>query len=212
MVSQLVDGWRPKAKEARARLRLTTFAVRPLYRHVVATMMHSLSLDQVAKIEGNMSILIKQRDDNVLRMYRTLLLLATLLLLIFLMENNIVDISKKTDVTLSGIPFTVENRDLFIFVALLVGNFVALMHSTIFVKMFMLEAFIEIFSGLSDELRTGHIQQFSYGFPAFLYGFISRVGGDAVSPLVRITYKCLHLLNIYGTLCYILRSTSRACS
>src|SRR6516164_8805622 len=74
------------------RARLGKLRIRPVYLIVIERVLSFMTFDDVEQIGKNLDKIIKQRDDIVSQIYRTMLFLASLLILVFLIEINVVEI------------------------------------------------------------------------------------------------------------------------
>src|ERR1700686_4153975 len=116
------------------------FIIRPVYLLVLEKVLSFISLSEIEEIGKNIDRIMKHRDGIVSQIYKTIFFLVTLLILVFLIEANLIAIPS----TVWGVKLTfdapgasspaqqdvVNNRDMFIFGFLLVGNIVALLFSS----------------------------------------------------------------------------------
>jgi hypothetical protein len=149
---------------------------------VIERVLSFISVEEVEEIGRNIEKIIKQRDAIVSQIYRTRFFLATLLILVFLIEINLVKIPS----TVWGVRLNfdqpgastaqqdvINNQDLFIFGFLLIGNIVALLFSSAMVKMFTLEYVLETYASLRSEGPGLYVASITYRFYVFIFGLIA---------------------------------------
>lgn len=182
------------------------FIVRPVYLLVLEKVLSFISLSEIEELGKNIDRIMKQRDDIVSQIYKTMFFLVTLLILVFLIEANLIAIPS----TVWGVRLTldapgqslpsqqdvVNNRDMFIFGFLLVGNIVALLFSSAMVKMFMLEYVLDTLSSLQCDGPGRYIASVTQRFYVFTFGLIADQKGSGVPPSVTSASRAIHWITV----------------
>jgi len=178
------------------------FKIRPVYLLVVERVMSFMTFNEIEEINKNIDKISKQRDDIVSQIYRTMLFLASLLILVFLIEINLVAIPN----TVWGVKLTfdnagasaqgqqdaVNNNDMFIFGFLLIGNIIALLFSSAMVKMFMLEYMLDTHSSLRVNGPSRYVANLTYRFYVFVFGLIAEQINAGVPKSVTSVSRLIH--------------------
>ena len=193
-----------------ARLRVAmcfikAFRARPIYLLVVEQVLSHFGLEDFGKLERNIDKIAKKRDDIVSQLYRTMFFLASLLILIFLMEINLIEIPS----TVWGVHITVDksssltqseavvnNQDILIFGLLLIGNIVALLFSSAMVKGFILEYIIKTYYSLTAEVPERFIAGATYRFYVFVFGLIAEQKQLGMPKILRQIAGGIHWINV----------------
>src|ERR1700720_1040582 len=152
---------------------LRNLRIRPVYLLVIERVMSRISLDEILEIEKNADKIVKQRDDIVAQLYKTMLFLSTLMIFIFLIEVNLAGIPDN----LLGIVKLQSQTDTVIFGFLLIGNVVALLFSSAMVKMFTLEYVLASYWALRSEGPRRYIAGVTYRFYVFIFDLIGQQTG-----------------------------------
>jgi hypothetical protein len=180
------------------------FRVRPVYLLVVERVLANLSLEEIEEIGRGIDKLVQQRDAIVAQLYRTMLFLASLMILIFLIEINLVAIPSTVwgvQLTLENSPPTIQedrvnNQDIFIFGFLLIGNIIALLFSGAMVKGFMLEFLLKAYCWLKAEGPCRYVGGLTCRFYAFVFELISEQECVGVSTLITRIAKIVHIIMV----------------
>jgi hypothetical protein len=151
--------------------------VRPVYLLVVQRVLSRASLNELDEIAKNIDKLVKQRDEIVSQIYKTMFFLATLLILVFLIEINLVTAATSL---VPGVTLRYD-QDLFVFGGLLIGNIVALLFSSAMVKMFVLEYLLATYNWLTYEGASRYISSVSSRFYVYIFESIA----DQIDSLPR---------------------------
>jgi hypothetical protein len=168
--------------------------------------MSFISLSEVDEISKNVDSIIKQRNAIVSQIYKTMLFLVSLLILVFLIEINLVEIPS----TVSGVKLTignsgapsqgsqnvVNNVDIFIFGFLLIGNIIALLFSSAIVKMFMLEYMLNTYASLRSNGPGRYVAGIMYRFYVFIFGLIADQIDSGVPKLVTRVSRAIHYITV----------------
>jgi hypothetical protein len=185
------------------RARLGKLRIRPVYLIVIERVLSFMTFDDVEQIGKNLDKIIKQRDDIVSQIYRTMLFLASLLILVFLIEINVVEIPPTVWGVKLNVPGgtaaqgqEVNNQDVFIFGFLLIGNIIALLFSSAMAKMFMLEYMLDIYSSLRASGPTQYIAKLSYRFYVFIFGLIADQAAYGVPKPVAAVSRAIHWITV----------------
>ena len=174
---------------------------RPIYLLVVERVLSHIALEELEKLEKNLDKIAKKRDDIVSQLYRTMFFLASLLILIFLIEINLIAIPS----TVWGVRITVDkssslaqsedvvnNQDILIFGLLLIGNIVALLFSSAMVKGFMLEYIIKTYYSLTADVPDRFIAGATYRFYVFVFGLIAEQKQLGMPKVIRQIAEGIH--------------------
>ena len=184
---------------------IKAFRARPIYLLVVEQVLSHIALEELGKLEKNLDKIAKKRDDIVSQLYRTMFFLASLLILIFLMEINLIAIpstvwglhitvDKSSSLAQSG--DVVNNQDILIFGLLLIGNIVALLFSSAMVKGFMLEYIIKTYYSLTADVPDRFIAGATYRFYVFVFGLIAEQKQLGMPKLIRQIAGGIHWITV----------------
>jgi hypothetical protein len=161
-------------------------------------------LEDIEDIGKSIDKIVKQRDAIISQIYRTMFFLASLMILIFLIEINLVAIPS----TVWGVRLTVDNpssasqqdlvnnQDIFIFGFLLIGNIIALLFSSAMVQGFMLEFLLKAYCRLKSDGPCRYVAGATYQFYAFVFGLISEQGRVGVPPLITRISSVIHWVTV----------------
>jgi hypothetical protein len=163
----------------------------PLYSLVVERLVSELSLDDLGLIESNLDKLMKQRDEIVSQIYRTMRFLATVMILVFLLEIKAVSFKGE----LWGMNLNADRGEL-IFGLLLIGNVIALLFSTAMMRMFIIEFVLKSYLYLRGEGNRLFVNGISYRFFAFTFGLIAEQKTNGLSKSVTIPSQISHAATI----------------
>jgi hypothetical protein len=179
--------------------RMTTFVgpfrIKPAYLLVTERALSYISFKEMEEIGKNIDKITKQRDDIVSQIYRSMLFLASLLILIFLIEINLVTIPS----TVWGVQLTtdkVNNQDMFIFGFLLIGNIIALLFSSAMVKMFMLEYILKTYCTLSADGVGRYVSGMTTRFYVFVFGLVAEQNAIGVPAVILKTCRLIHWITV----------------
>jgi len=182
------------------------FTIRPVYLLVIERVLSFITLKEIEEIGKNVDKIIKQRDDIVSQIYRTMFFLASLLVLVFLIEINLVAIPSTVwgvKLTFDGIgppaagqQDVVNNKDMFIFGFLLIGNIIALLFSSAMVKMFMLEYMLDTYSALQADGPSRYVTGVTYRFYVFIFGLIADQINSGVPRTVTRVARGIHWVTV----------------
>lgn len=163
----------------------------PLYLLVIEAVISNLTLKDFEALKENALAIAKQRDDIVAQMYKSLRFLATLMILIFLMEMKVVTIPTSVwSVHIRASAPTI------IFGLLLIGNVVALLLSSAMMKMFMLEFILKHYASFREEGAKSFFSGLAYRFYAFTFGVVSEHGGETVPIIIRKLAHIIHIITV----------------
>jgi hypothetical protein len=179
------------ARSASVEEKLIRARLAPLYLAIVERTVAELSLADLDGIENKIDKLTKQRDEIVSQIYRTMRFLATVMILVFLLELKAVSFKGE----LWGMNLKADQSEL-IFGLLLIGNLIALLFATAMTKMFMLEFVLKSYFYLRDEGNSLFITGIAYRFYAFTFGLIGERSNNSLPSTITRPSRVIHALTI----------------
>ena len=175
-------GARAWATACRAGLRRYSWS--PVYALVVENSIAHASAADLEDLAGNIDKYVKMRDELATRIEKSMIFLATVLVLVFFVLLRIIDTPKILDIEFSG---SDHRRVYFVFAFLLIGNIIALLYATAMLKMFMVETLIGRFIALSYRETYQPFAAILFRFFPFSYALIAReVGRSTPRFIVRL--------------------------
>jgi hypothetical protein len=163
----------------------------PLYLSVIERTVSEFNLTDIDEVTNNIDKITKQRDDIVSQLYRTMKFLATVMILVFLLEIKAVAFKGE----IWGLNLKADQGEL-VFGLLLMGNLIALLFATAMMKMFMIEFILRSYLYLREEATNLFVFGLTYRFYAFTFGLIADQSTRGVPKGITVPSRFIHAATI----------------